>query len=658
MIDSAPRRLIERTALVHAACAASFAIALLFIFVRAPHPWGWEGFDHYHEIALELARGRPFPTLEVPWGYAYSLAVFYWLFGDHPWIPLVAQAALNAAVPALVFRLAATWIDRRTAILAAVLTGLFSFNTVYASTQSSDAVCTCLFMAAIAAFVTARQRESGRWFAIAGVLSGVAPQFRPNLILIPLLLAAFAWWEQPSRRRTAHVALLLACAAAALLPWVVRNYRLTRQVLPTSVHGGVQLWYGTLQVGPYLHSRAYNPRSLFDAPAFEYTSLEHVPIVVEAQVNCTEEALDDVALAYWSDRSPGEARLRPARIDDRRYTFEIPAPGGDAVVYYYFVTTWSGRAGPVIRTTPHAGARAPFIYFVSSRHLDDLDVHGELLDVFDVVRLIRYAAWNEPVPFADRLRAAGAGDARAAIAILMRPFFAADADRVVTGLAHDGAEARVTFRDGSTLVVPRQWSGRITDLTFSEGAAASLMTSRVSLRALDAPVQARPTGVEVCTQAGDVEINQVFYRREPHMMGRYAALAFDNIRRDPTGFVLASAYRAVRMFVIEGTSDRLTAQQFSQGRRAYAAGEAFSIVFLALFGAGVIVAWRRGNRVGLPLLLIAYIPATLAPVLTNMRYTVTVQPLMFMFIAVALTALTGTPRRDDTAPAVSHSSAG
>src|SRR4030081_2634413 len=128
MIDSAPRPLLERTGLVHAACAASFAIALLFIFVRAPHPWGWEGFDHYHEIALELAAGRPFPTLEVPWGYAYFLAAFYRLFGDRVWIPLVAQVALNALMPLLVFAFARTWLDRPTAVLAALLTGLLSFN--------------------------------------------------------------------------------------------------------------------------------------------------------------------------------------------------------------------------------------------------------------------------------------------------------------------------------------------------------------------------------------------------------------------------------------------------------------------------------------------------------------------------------------------------
>jgi hypothetical protein len=70
MIDSTSRGRLEPPPAVYAACAASFTIALVFIFIRAPHPWGWEGFDHYHEIALELARGRPFPTMEVPWGYA------------------------------------------------------------------------------------------------------------------------------------------------------------------------------------------------------------------------------------------------------------------------------------------------------------------------------------------------------------------------------------------------------------------------------------------------------------------------------------------------------------------------------------------------------------------------------------------------------------
>jgi hypothetical protein len=122
-------------------------------------------------------------------------------------------------------------------------------------------------------------------------------------------------------------------------------------------------------------------------------------------------------------------------------------------------------------------------------------------------------------------------------------------------------------------------------------------------------------------------------------MRRYASLAIDNIGRAPGAFVLASAYRALRLFVIVGNDDQLTTQQFAQSRRVYRAATAASCVLLAMFLAGVVIAWRRRYPVALPLLLIAYLPATLAPVLTNMRYTLTVQPLMFMFVAVALGAL-------------------
>src|SRR5438094_2634739 len=101
--------------IVYAACGVTLMIGLFFVFVWAPHPWGWEGFDHYHDLALQLARGRPFPTMEVPWGYAYFLAAFYRVFGDRPWIPLVGQVLLNASIPLLVFAIGRSWLDQRTA---------------------------------------------------------------------------------------------------------------------------------------------------------------------------------------------------------------------------------------------------------------------------------------------------------------------------------------------------------------------------------------------------------------------------------------------------------------------------------------------------------------------------------------------------------------
>ena len=91
-----------------------------------------------------------------------------------------------------------------------------------------------------------------------------------------------------------RAAAVLCAAALALTPWVIRNYRLTGTLLPTSSHGGEQLWYGTLQVGPYLNSRAYNPRAVFDVPVFEYTSLADASNLVTAHVPwCAERKPSD-----------------------------------------------------------------------------------------------------------------------------------------------------------------------------------------------------------------------------------------------------------------------------------------------------------------------------------------------------------------------------
>ena len=101
----------------------------------------------------------------------------------------------------------------------------------------------------------------------------------------------------------------------------------------------------------------------------------------------------------------------------------------------------------------------------------------------------------------------------------------------------------------------------------------------------------------------------------------------------------------MRVFVISGTSDRQTAQQFASSGAVYASATLASTVYLLLLIVGIFCSWWKGDRYVLPLLLILYVPATIAPVLTNMRYSVTVQPLIFVFIARALTTFRR-PRRE------------
>jgi hypothetical protein len=640
-------RVLDRASTVYAACGITLLLGLLFIFVRAPHPWGHEGFDHYHQLALGLATGRGFPTMEVPWGYALFLAAFYRMFGDHPSIPLVVQAALNACLPALVFVFATAWLDRRTAAAAAVLTGVFSFNTVYASTQASDAVCTVIFMTAITVFASALARGSQRQYAVTGVLAGLAPQFRPNLVLIPLLLGGYAVAVRRRRGGGVGAIVLVASSALALAPWIARNYWLTRQLVPASVHSGVQLWYGTLQVGPYLHSRAYNPRSIFETPVFDYTSLDDVPIIFSARAQaCADgEAPVSASLVYWSDQEPAH-RAIAARLGAEPTTFEVPPPRAPAVLYYYFATSWSGDPDEV-RTSPPGSARTPGIYFVSHDHLGDLDLHGDLLDSFDLTRMMRHVAWHEPLPFANRLAAAGIRDeALEDAARALAPDFVLTATgkpaarhRLVADFTYDDRQARLRFFDGSEMVVPRTWRSRITDVEFSGTVAGDLMTATIPLAVLRHQRERGKPEPPKCGGIQDVTVNAAFYRQEPHLLRRYLALAWDNITRTPFDFAIASVFRAFRLFVIRGSDDRRTTQQFEGSRLVYALATAASLTYALLFVCGGVVAWRRGNSMTLPLLLVLYVPLTIAPMLTNMRYTVTTQPLVFMFVAVAVTTL-------------------
>lgn len=615
------------------ACVISLAFGLFFTFVWAPHPWSWEGIDQYHELARALARGEGFGTTDVPWGYAYYVALFYSLFGVHPVLPILGQVLANAAMPLLLFALVRPLAGQRTAALSALIVGIFSFNTVYASTQVSDAICSVLFMAAVLCF--ARGHAAGRqwYFAGSGLLAGLVPQFRPNLLLLPAMVAVLyvTWtWLVASRQQLGRAAvamsIFLGISVLALVPWVVHNYRLTGVFLPTSSHGGIQLWYGTLQVGPYLENYSANPRTVFATPVFDYSSLSGQSIVVSAVVADCASAGPAPTLVYWTDRNTTPATITPSAIDGRALEFAIPGQPDPTAVYW--------------RINAAGASAAESLYYIASDHTGDLDRHDDWLDVFDVIRLARHLAWAEPVPAGPLADFDGNGrveraDLSAAVFRLLG--YQVPGVPPLGGLVAEPAVATLQFSDGSYLRIPNTFTGRVTDLDVRGGLAGRLLSAKIR-------TSASPASSPSCGVVDAAGVNDVFYRRELQQLARFGALALDNIGRDPLAFAAASAYRAVRLFVVRPSGDLATTYQFASGRLAYTSGLVLSLLYFGLFLAGVVAAWRQRSAL-LPLLVpIVYVPATICFVLTNQRYTVTVQPLMFAFVALALVRVLGWDR--------------
>ncbi len=640
------RRVVATTTSVYAACGFSFLAGLFFIFIWSPLPFGWQGIDAYYDVAKSLAQGKPFAPFHIVWGYAYFLAFWYWLAGDRLWVPLVAQAALNATVPFMIYRLVRLELGHRYGVMTAILTGLFSFNTVYASTQASDTICTVVFVAMVWAFARARSAQSSIWFAVSGVLASVSFQFRPNLVLFPMFVAAIYLWAQPRRAaKIGHMAAFLTAFAMVASPWIIRNYRLTHLFIPASTHGGVQLWFGTLQTGRYQSNWLYNPRAAFEHPTQDYSSIDELPVVVSGICHCGPPVDTGIEVIYWTDRDPAVRRVAAPVNPDRRFEVALPdvTPGSEMS---YYVEATVRRDGHLVRhVAPVAGAKDPGIFVLSREHLSDLDTGNLVLDVFDLARIASWVSWREGTTGRTALDLDGDGavsdaDLKRGVDILAGANQPGDPQAVIADIVRDAVTTTLVLTDGSTLGIPRGFANRITDLELQGPAAQALVSRSRTLASIKDPSLPRRRFVgdisDGCLER--VGVNSVGYRRFPHEMRRFAALARDNIARDPVGYAWSSVVRAGRLFVIQGSDDRRTAIQFENSRAIYLVGQAITLAYAVLFVAGVIVAIRRRQVRALLALPIIYVPATISFMLINARYAMSMQPFMFSFIAILLVA--------------------
>ena len=170
--------------------------------------------------------------------------------------------------------------------------------------------------------------------------------------------------------------------------------------------------------------------------------------------------------------------------------------------------------------------------------------------------------------------------------------------------------------------------------------AANLVRSSRSLAAITLPDKqvlelTSPNTVRVLRR----EVAAEYWKSEPFWMDRHTQLALENIKGKPMSFVTASAKRLFRMFVVLGLDDARHSTQTRQRQVVFAVGTALSLGVFVLFAAGVALSSRLGHNTGVFLAAVVYLPLTIFPFLTNMRYTVSVQPFMLVFVAVSLVTI-------------------
>jgi 4-amino-4-deoxy-L-arabinose transferase-like glycosyltransferase len=203
----------------------------------------------YDTLGWSLARGLgyrlPGGEPNVYWapGYPGVLAVVYRVAGHSYLAVRIVQAVLGAVVAALAASIAGRLFDRRIATLAGILCACYPGLIGYSGLLLTEAVFTTLLIVMVSWLLTISGASSWRSLAGLGVLGGLTALVRAETVLLPLFVFVTLRVFFKDRSVTVKQAVLVyATVALTLAPWAMRNYAVTGEFIPLTVHGGDVLW--------------------------------------------------------------------------------------------------------------------------------------------------------------------------------------------------------------------------------------------------------------------------------------------------------------------------------------------------------------------------------------------------------------------------------
>ncbi|MDP8922443.1 MAG: glycosyltransferase family 39 protein, partial [Chloroflexota bacterium] len=179
----------------------------------------------YVEPAIALVDGGPFVLAQrrTP-VYPLFLAGAVGLFGRELLAIAFAQHLLGIGTAALTFAIGRLTFGRTVGIIGGLLAALSGPLLIYEHYLITESVFTFLLVAAICLFVAGLRTRLFRYFALGGLVLGLAALTRPVgqalLVVLPFaFLPALGGWRPTLRA----CALTVGCFALLIVPWTIRN---------------------------------------------------------------------------------------------------------------------------------------------------------------------------------------------------------------------------------------------------------------------------------------------------------------------------------------------------------------------------------------------------------------------------------------------------
>lgn len=226
----------------------------LVIFEQIADRFSWRQDDEYPYIASTLVSAGKYavsedaaPTMKRLPVHPLFLAGIYALFGRSAIAVRIVQSFVCAATCILIYLTAREVSSRRVAQIAAFLFAIYPNSILYSARALSETTYTFLLSLFCFALVRMYKSPRVRTAIAAGIPFGLLVLTKGTTILLPpfLLLALLSrHYGRNLWRVVGSLVLITLTAAILLLPWSVRNYRLSGKVVVLSTWGGAPFYHG------------------------------------------------------------------------------------------------------------------------------------------------------------------------------------------------------------------------------------------------------------------------------------------------------------------------------------------------------------------------------------------------------------------------------
>ncbi|MGB8347699.1 MAG: glycosyltransferase family 39 protein [Ktedonobacteraceae bacterium] len=212
----------------------------------------------YQEIALNLLRTRCFcqvanaPLTGRAPLWPAVIAVIYDLLGPKNIYVRLFLSCVGSGTCVLVYLFARDLFGRRIGLVAGIIAVIYPNLFIYDGWLYSESLYTFLLFAFCYTLFLVQRTSLARWMLISGILAGLVSLTRPNGVIMPVIVIAWAiviaWKKVVSWRVAASAAVIVAGLTLALVgPWTLRNYSIAHQFIPVATGDG------TVLLGAYNH---------------------------------------------------------------------------------------------------------------------------------------------------------------------------------------------------------------------------------------------------------------------------------------------------------------------------------------------------------------------------------------------------------------------